>query len=65
MDKEKFIKKAKDYGYSNQEINEMIEDYENDLKKGLDIDPTIFLINMKGTTEITETDYIPTKLLKK
>jgi len=51
MDKAKFIKKAKEYEYSDKEIDEMIQDYEEDLKNGIDIDPSIFLIDRRGVIE--------------
>ncbi len=62
MDKEKFIKRAKEYEYSDEEINEMIQDYENDLKNGIDIDPIIFLIDRRGVVQ-TSFSPIPPELL--
>ncbi len=63
MDKAKFIKKAKEYEYSDEEIAKMIQDYEKNLKNGIDVDPTIFLIDMRGTTETTFS--VPIHLLEK
>lgn len=51
MDKEKFIKKAKEYQYPNEIIDRMIQDYEKYLKKGIDIDPIIFLISPEESGE--------------
>jgi hypothetical protein len=62
MDKEKFIKRAREYEYSDEEINEMIQDYENDLKNGIDIDPIIFLIDRRGVVQ-TSFSPIPPELL--
>lgn len=56
MDKEKFIKRAREYEYSDEEINEMIQDYENDLKNGIDIDPIIFLIDRRGVVQTSFSD---------
>ncbi len=67
MDKAKFIKKAKEYEYSDEEINEMIQDYENDLKaykegkKVFPINPIELLTDYKKDTSFT----IPTHLLEK
>lgn len=62
MDKAKFIKKAKEYEYSDEQIAKMIQDYEDDLKNGIDIDPIIFLIDNRGVIE-TSFSPIPPELL--
>ncbi len=53
MDKTKFIKKAKEYGYSDEEIDEIIQDYEKYLKKGIDVDPIDFLVEMPVITSFS------------
>ena len=62
MDKEKFIKRAREYEYSDEEIDEMIQDYERYLKKGWDIDLIIFLIDRRGVVQ-TSFSPIPPELL--
>ena len=50
MDKEKFIKKAKEYGYTDRMIEEEIKEYEKELekfkqgKRSFVLDPTNYLI---------------------
>ena len=46
MDKEKFIKRAKECGYTDEMIEQDIKEYENDLKNGIDFDPTDFLFEL-------------------
>lgn len=47
MDKEKFIKRAKECGYTNEMIEKEIKEYEEDVKKGRAfLDPTDYLFEI-------------------
>ncbi len=58
MDKAKFIKKAKEYGYTDEMIEEEIKEYEKELeefkqgKRAFVLDPTDFLIENVVPTRV-------------